>query len=141
MLEPASLLAASLPREQSALRTGRDAPRLSPGSRVAGRGARRQPGRVRAAALAVRLDGGQARMDALGDGRTATARPADRGGYRRVAGGHRALRCFFPFCAWRWELTYACIYCGESGGSFVTAAPDEETGKTAASRSAAAAAT
>jgi len=42
-----------------------------------------------------------------------------------VVGGHRLLRC--SFCAAAWELnTYACIYCGESGEAFVTAAPDEE---------------
>src|SRR5262245_1078013 len=42
-----------------------------------------------------------------------------------VVAGHRTLRC--SFCASAWELnTYACIYCGESGEKFVTAAPDEE---------------
>jgi FdhE protein len=42
-----------------------------------------------------------------------------------VVGGHRVLRC--SFCAAGWELpTYACVYCGESGEAFVTAAPDEE---------------
>jgi FdhE protein len=42
-----------------------------------------------------------------------------------VVGGHRTLRC--SFCAAAWELsTYGCIYCGESGEAFVTAAPDEE---------------
>jgi FdhE protein len=42
-----------------------------------------------------------------------------------VVGGHRMLRC--SFCAAAWELnTYACIYCGEDGEAFVTAAPDEE---------------
>jgi FdhE protein len=42
-----------------------------------------------------------------------------------VVGGHRTLRC--SFCAIGWELTtYACIYCEESGEKFVTAAPDEE---------------
>ena len=42
-----------------------------------------------------------------------------------VVGGHRTLRC--SFCTSAWELrTYACIYCGESGEKFVTAAPDEE---------------
>lgn len=41
-----------------------------------------------------------------------------------VAGGHRALRC--SFCALAWELnSYACIYCQEAGEQFVTAAPDE----------------
>jgi len=42
-----------------------------------------------------------------------------------VVAGHRTLRC--SFCASAWELnTYACIYCGESGEKFVTAAPDED---------------
>jgi FdhE protein len=42
-----------------------------------------------------------------------------------VVGGHRMLRC--SFCAAAWELnTYACVYCGEDGEAFVTAAPDEE---------------
>jgi FdhE protein len=42
-----------------------------------------------------------------------------------VVGGHRVLRC--SFCAAAWELTtYACVYCGEEGEPFVTAAPDEE---------------
>jgi len=41
------------------------------------------------------------------------------------AAGHRVLRC--SFCAAAWELNrYACIYCGEAGEPFVTAAPDEE---------------
>jgi len=42
-----------------------------------------------------------------------------------VVYGHRVLRC--SFCAAGWELTtYACVYCGEDGEPFVTAAPDEE---------------
>ena len=42
-----------------------------------------------------------------------------------VVAGHRTLRC--SFCSSAWELTtYACIYCTESGEKFVTAAPDEE---------------
>jgi FdhE protein len=42
-----------------------------------------------------------------------------------VAAGHRVLRC--SFCALAWELeSYACIYCGETGEVFVTAAPGEE---------------
>ena len=40
-------------------------------------------------------------------------------------GGHRTLRC--SFCSSGWELpTYACIYCEHSGSEFVTAAPNEE---------------
>jgi FdhE protein len=42
-----------------------------------------------------------------------------------VVGGHRTLRC--SFCSSAWELTtYACIYCEEHGEPFVTAAPDGE---------------
>ncbi|MCC7416414.1 MAG: formate dehydrogenase accessory protein FdhE [Acidobacteria bacterium] len=41
-----------------------------------------------------------------------------------VAAGYRTLRC--SFCAAAWALdTYACIYCGDGGESFTTAAPDE----------------
>ncbi len=42
-----------------------------------------------------------------------------------VVAGHRLLRC--SFCATAWELpTYACVYCGEGGEKFVTAAPNPE---------------
>jgi FdhE protein len=42
-----------------------------------------------------------------------------------VVSGHRTLRC--SFCSSAWELSaYACIYCEEPGEKFVTAAPDDE---------------
>jgi FdhE protein len=42
-----------------------------------------------------------------------------------VASTHRVLRC--SFCALAWELnSYACVYCEEDGELFVTAAPDLE---------------
>jgi len=42
-----------------------------------------------------------------------------------VVGGHRTLRC--SFCSGAWEPTqYACIYCGDTGATFVTAAPNAE---------------
>jgi len=42
-----------------------------------------------------------------------------------VVDGRRGLRC--SFCAAAWELPrYACVYCGEEGDRFVTAAPDSE---------------
>jgi FdhE protein len=42
-----------------------------------------------------------------------------------VVESHRVLRC--SFCALAWELpTHACVYCGDSGESFITAAPDGE---------------
>jgi FdhE protein len=41
------------------------------------------------------------------------------------SGGHRLMRC--SLCACGWELrSYTCVYCGESGPSFITAAPNEE---------------
>jgi FdhE protein len=41
-----------------------------------------------------------------------------------VVGGHRTLRC--SFCAMAWELSaYACVYCEENGEAFVTAAPED----------------
>jgi FdhE protein len=40
-----------------------------------------------------------------------------------VVAGHRTARC--SFCAAAWELTtHACLYCGERGEAFSTAAPD-----------------
>jgi FdhE protein len=42
-----------------------------------------------------------------------------------VVAGHRTLRC--SFCSSAWELpTYGCIYCDEHSAPFVTAAPNEE---------------
>jgi FdhE protein len=42
-----------------------------------------------------------------------------------VKSSHRVLRC--SFCALAWELAaYACVYCGEEGERFVTAAPNED---------------
>jgi FdhE protein len=42
-----------------------------------------------------------------------------------VAERHRVLRCSFCALAWTPD-TYACAYCGETGEKFVTAAPNEE---------------
>jgi FdhE protein len=42
-----------------------------------------------------------------------------------AAHAHRVMRC--SFCAAAWEMKqYACVYCGEQGDAFVTAAPDEQ---------------
>src|SRR5262249_30345451 len=42
-----------------------------------------------------------------------------------VVASHRLLRC--SFCAAAWEMSsYACVYCGEEGEAFVTAAPEHE---------------
>jgi FdhE protein len=42
-----------------------------------------------------------------------------------IVDGHRTLRC--SFCAAAWEMKeYGCIYCGDSGEHFKLAAPNEE---------------
>ena len=118
-LEAGSLLAASLAREQTAIRTAAVQHGLAPDLVWL------------VAELAV-----SPFAHALQ--RTFFASPAPenwKGGYcpacgswpalAEVVGGHRVLRC--SFCALAWELaTYACIYCGEDADLFVTAAPEEE---------------
>ena len=125
-LEAASLLTASLRREQASLRIGAEHRGLSPDLMWL------------VAELAVspfahalqRMLFGAAAIGELHDALEAWPH-----GYcpacgswpavGEVAGGHRTLRCSFCACAWELE-TYACIYCGESGDAFVTAAPDVE---------------
>jgi len=125
-IEPGSLLTASLTRNQAALRTGASHRGLSPDLVWL------------VAELAVspfvhaleRLLLEQAASDEL-----RSALDAWTHGYcpacgswpavAEVVGGHRTLRC--SFCSSAWEPPAdACIYCGESGESFVTAAPDDE---------------
>ena len=125
-LEPASLLKASLQRDQGAMRTGAAHRGLSPDlvwliaelavspfvhalQRLFLAGAATEE-------LRAALDGwNRGYCPACGSW------PA----LAEVAGGHRTLRC--SFCASAWELdTYACIYCEESGEPFVTAAPVED---------------
>lgn len=125
-LEAASLLTASLHRDQAALRTGAVHRGLSPDLMWLVAELAVSPF---AHALQRMLFGN------LGAGDLQDALDAWHHGYcpacgswpavGEVVGGHRTLRCSFCSCAW--ELTtYACIYCEESGEPFVTAAPDEE---------------
>jgi FdhE protein len=125
-LEPASLLTASLRRDQAALRTGAVHRGLSPDLMWL----------VAELAVSPFAHALQRRLfAALPDGDLRTALGAWSHGYcpscgswpavAEVAGGHRTLRCSFCSCAWELR-TYACIYCGESGEGFVTAAPDAE---------------
>ncbi|HEX3702692.1 MAG TPA: formate dehydrogenase accessory protein FdhE [Vicinamibacterales bacterium] len=121
-IEPASLLTASLTRNQTAIRTGAAhrglAPDLvwliaelavGPFAHALQRSLFAHPG------LAEALDHWN-----RGYCPSCGSWPA----LAEVVGGHRTLRC--SFCATAWELnTYACVYCGESGEPFVTAAPDE----------------
>lgn len=122
-IEPASLLTASLTRDQEAIRTGAAHRGLAPDLVWL------------VAELAVSpfvhaLQRALFASDGLSD-----ALAGWNHGYcpacgswpalAEVVGGHRTLRC--SFCAAAWELnTYGCIYCEESGEPFVTAAPNEE---------------
>ena len=125
-LEAASLLAASLNRDQAALRGGAVHRGLSPDlmwlvaelavSPFAHALQRMLFGSVSSAELREALDAWRhGYCPACGSW------PA----VGEVAGGHRTLRCSFCSCAWELQ-TYACIYCAESGEGFVTAAPDEQ---------------
>lgn len=125
-IDAGSLLAASLKRDQAAIRTGAEHRGLSPDllwlvaelavspfayalqEVIFGSVADDTP-------LRVALDSWAHGYCALCGSWPAIA---------EVANGHRVLRC--SFCALAWELkSYACIYCGESGEKFVTAAPDQ----------------
>jgi FdhE protein len=125
-LEAASLLTASLRREQAALRTGAEHRGLSPDlmwlvAELAvspfAHGLQRM---VFGSAVAGEL---HEALDAWPHGYCPACGSWPAVG--EVAGGHRTLRCSFCSCAWELK-TYACIYCEESGDPFVTAAPDAE---------------
>jgi FdhE protein len=124
-LEAASLLTASLQRDQAALRTGAVHRGLSPDLMWLVAELAVSPF---AHALQQMIFGG------VGPGDIQDALAAWNRGYcpacgswpalAEVVDGHRLLRC--AFCAATWERTiYACVYCDEQGEAFVTAAPDE----------------
>jgi FdhE protein len=122
-IEPASLLTASLTRDQHAIRTGAIHRGLAPDLvwLIA---------ELAVSPFAHALQQWLFAQDGLSD-----ALAQWKEGYcpacgswpalAEVVGGHRTLRC--SFCAAAWELsTYACVYCQESGETFVTAAPNQE---------------
>jgi FdhE protein len=122
-LEAASLLTASLNRDQAALRTGAVHRGLSPDLMWL----------VAELAVSPFAHALQRLLFANAAGDLAAALDVWSRGYcpacgswpaaGEAAGGPRTLRC--SFCACAWQLTaYACIYCGESGEGFVTTAPD-----------------
>ena len=124
-IEPGSLLAASLKRDQTAIRTGATHRGLAPDLVWL------------VAELAVSPFAHLLQRLLLGgaDGPLSDALARWNRGYcpacgswpavAEVVDGHRTLRC--SFCSSAWEMsTYACIYCGDSGETFVTAAPDAE---------------
>jgi FdhE protein len=122
-LEAGSLLTASLNRDQESIRTGAIHRGLAPDLVWLVAELAVSPF---VHALQSSLLANDALADALGDWHhgycpACGSWPA----LAEVVAGHRTLRC--SFCATAWELnTYACIYCGEGGEPFVTAAPNEE---------------
>jgi FdhE protein len=128
-MDAGSLLTASLSRDQQAIRTGAVHRGLAPDLvwLLAELAASPFAHALQVALLSPR--------EAAAGGALADASRAWNHGYCAVCGswpalaevadGHRVLRC--SFCAAGWELNdYCCIYCGEHGEPFVTAAPDEE---------------
>jgi FdhE protein len=125
-IEPGSLLAASLTRDQTAIRVGATHRGLAPDLVWL------------VAELAVSpfvhllqrrlFDGTESEplRDALASwGRGYCPACGSWPAVAEVVGGHRTLRC--SFCSAAWELpTYGCIYCNEQGEPFVTAGPDDE---------------
>jgi FdhE protein len=124
-LEAGSLLAASLSRDQHAIRSGATrrgvAPDLlwlvaelavSPYAHALGRALLASTDETLRAALAAWNRG---YCPVCGSW------PA----LAEIAASHRVLRC--SFCAAAWEMNrYACTYCGEDSEKFVTAAPNED---------------
>ncbi|HMD35395.1 MAG TPA: formate dehydrogenase accessory protein FdhE, partial [Vicinamibacterales bacterium] len=132
-IEPGSFLGASLARNQSAIRTGATHRGLSPDLLWLVGELAVSP-YVHLLQRRHLADPPDADLRAAADAWSGGHCPAC-GSWPAVAevvhssslpgGGHRTLRC--SFCAAAWELdTYACIYCGEAGEPFVTAAPDDE---------------
>ena len=124
-IDPGSLLAASLARDQNAIRQGALQRGLAPDLVWL------------VAELAVSPLAHLLEQSLLASPSDAVTRAGDEWGHgycpacgswpalAEVVGSRRILRC--SFCAAGWELpSYACIYCGEDGEAFVTAAPDEE---------------
>jgi FdhE protein len=125
-IEAGSLLAASLARNQSAIRTGAMHRGLAPDLvwLVAELAVSPFVYTLQRLLLAESRDEG---LRAALDGWTGGYCPACGSwpALAEVASGHRTLRC--SFCASGWELpTYACIYCQDASDRFVTAAPDED---------------
>ena len=125
-IDAGSLLAASLSRDQTAIRTGALHRGLAPDLVWL-------VGELAVGPFAHALQ--RVTLGNAGDENVIAARDAWNRGYcpacgswpalAEFAGGHRVLRC--SFCAVGWELTaYGCIYCRERAKPFVTAAPDLE---------------
>ena len=125
-IEPGSLLSASLTRNQAAVRTGATHRGLAPDLLWLVAELAVSPF-LHALQRAVVEHSGSEEVRAALDAWHAGHCPAC-GSWPAVAevvAGHRTLRC--SFCSSAWEMpAYTCIYCGENGDKFVTAALDEE---------------
>jgi FdhE protein len=133
-MDPRSLLSASLSRNQDAIRTGATHRGLA--ADLVWLAAELAVGPFAYILQRTLLaDAAAAQHQSAEPGPVASALDAWTQGYcpacgswpalAEVVDGHRLMRC--SFCAAAWELTsYACVYCGEAGPPFVTAAPDEE---------------
>ena len=124
-LEAGSLLAASLSRDQHSIRTGATHRGVAPDLLWL----------VAELAVSPYVHALQRSLFGSTDAALAAALAAWDHGYcpacgswpalAEVVASHRVLRC--SFCAAAWEMNrYACVYCGEDGEKFVTAAPNEE---------------
>jgi FdhE protein len=125
-MEPGSLLSASLARNQAAIRTGAIHRGLAPDLVWLVAELAVSPF-VHALQHALFDNASEATLQAALEewSRGYCAACGSWPALAEVVAGHRTLRC--SFCSSAWELNqYACIYCGESGDKFVTAAPDEE---------------
>jgi FdhE protein len=125
-MEPGSLLSASLSRNQASVRTGAVHRSLAPDLVWLVAELAVSPF-VHALQRAVLGNSGSDEVRAALDAWHAGHCPAC-GSWPAVAevvAGHRTLRC--SFCSSAWEMpTFACIYCGERGEKFATAAPNAE---------------
>ncbi len=126
-METASLLAASLKRDQTAIRTGATHRGLSPDLLwlVAELAVSPFVHALQQTLFGAAVPGSplESALDRWSHGSCpfCGSWPA----LAEVESTRRALRC--SFCALAWDLPrYACVYCGEAGEAFVTAAPDLE---------------
>jgi FdhE protein len=126
-MEAGSLLAASLKRDQAAIRTGATHRGLSPDLLWLVAELAVSPFVHALQQVLFGAAGQSAELSAALDHWNSGSCPfcGSWPALAEVASTHRALRC--SFCALAWELNiYACVYCGEQGELFVTAAPDVE---------------
>ncbi len=125
-MDAGSLLAASLTRDEGAIRTGAEHRGLAPDLLWLVAELAASPfAYLLQKSLFTGAGSGSPLGDALGSWNhgycpSCASWPA----IAEVVAAHRVLRC--SFCALAWELSrHCCVYCGEDGERFLTAVPDE----------------